>query len=52
MKVMDDLVEQDKNVPEDVRSMQEIVKMANSIFPILQFTGDCPGANKDGKLPS
>ena len=31
--------------------MKEIVKMANSICPSLQFTGDYPGANTDGKLP-
>ena len=35
MKVVENLVDQDKEVPEDVRSMDEIVKMANSICPIL-----------------
>jgi len=51
MKVIEELIDQDKEIPEDVRSMEEIVKMANSICPILQFTGDCPGANANGKLP-
>ena len=35
MKVVEDLVDQDNEVPEDVRSMEEIVKMANLICPIL-----------------
>ena len=51
MKVVENLFDQDKEVPEDVRSMDEIVKMAKSICSILQFTGDCPGANTEGKLP-
>ena len=55
MKIVEDLIEQDKikdeQTPVDVRSMEEIVKMANSICPILQFTGDCPGANPNRKLP-
>ena len=50
MKVVENLVDRDKEVPENVRSMDEIVKMANSICPVLQFTGDCPGANTDGKF--
>ena len=37
--------------PDNVRSMKEIIKMAISICPILQFTGDCPGANENNKLP-
>ena len=35
MKVVENLVDRDNEVPEDVRSMEEIVKMANSICSIL-----------------
>ena len=46
MRIVEDKVEIDQEIPEDVRSMREIIKMANSICPILQFTGDCPGAEE------
>ena len=51
MEIEQNLIEQDMTMADDVRSMKEIIKMANSICPILQFTGDCPGANTNNKLP-
>ena len=51
MEIEQNLIEQDMTMADDVRSMKEIIKMANSICPILQFTGDCPGANTSNKLP-
>ena len=39
--VNDDLVEDDKNLPADKRSLVEILKMGNSINPMIQLTGDC-----------
>ena len=50
MKVVENLVDRDKEIPEDVRSMDETVKKTNSICPVLQLIGDCPGANTDGKF--
>ena len=50
-KIIEDPIDRDKEIPEDARSMEEIVNKANSICPILQFTSDCPGANADDKLP-
>ena len=38
MEIEQDLIEQDMTMADDVRSMKEIIKMANSICPILQFT--------------
>ena len=51
MRIREELIQKDKETHDDVRSMKEIVKMANSICSILQFTGDCAGASTDGKLP-
>ena len=51
MEIEQNLIEQDMTMADDVRSMKEIIKMANSICPTLQFTGDCPGANTNNKLP-
>ena len=51
MEIEHCLIQQDMEKADDVRSMEEIIKMANSICPILQFTGDCPGANENNKLP-
>ena len=50
MKVVEDLVSEDQKEYDDLRSLREIVTMANSICPILQLEGDCPSANEDKKL--
>ena len=39
---------EERGQKDDVRSIKEIVKMANSICPILQIVGDCPGKSADG----
>ena len=45
MKTLTHLKEEDekRGELEDERTMKEIVKMANSICPIIQFVGNCPG---------
>ena len=45
------LMEEDRDIPSDQRTMREVVKMANSITNIVQFTGDCPSLNLSGKMP-
>ena len=45
------LVEEDRDIPGDIRTMREVVKMANSITTMVQFTGDCPSLNESGKMP-
>ena len=55
MKVLEHLKEEEdeeRGQKDDVRSMKEIVKMANSICPILQIVGDCPGKSADGNYLS
>ena len=45
------LVEEDQAQEQDSRSMKEVVKMGNSIFDMVQLTGDCPSDNLNGKMP-
>ena len=50
MLVQQELIEDDLNEKEDVRSMREMSKMADSICPILKTTYDCPGMQANGKM--
>ena len=43
--IKEDLVDQDAHIPADKRSLMEIIKMGNSINPMIQLTGDCPSSN-------
>ena len=45
------MVEEDKEVASDIRTMREVVRMGNSIDPTIQLTGDCPSLNESGKMP-
>ena len=45
------MVEEDKEVAPDIRTMREVVRMGNSIDPTIQLTGDCPSLNESGKMP-
>ena len=45
------LEEEDKEVQADMRTMTEVVRMGNSLSPMIQLTGDCPSANESGKMP-
>ena len=45
------LIEEDLAMEPDSRSMKEVVKMGNSIFAMVQLTGDCPSENPNGKMP-
>ena len=40
-----------KVVEPDLRTMREVVKMASSIHPMIQLTGDCPSLNNDKRMP-
>ena len=46
-----ELVESDKAVPEDKRTMEELRKIANTIFECVQFTTECPSGQENGKVP-
>ena len=45
------LVEEDLLLEPDLRSMREVVKMGNSIYHMVQLTGDCPSENSNGMMP-
>ena len=51
MVVREDLVEEDLLLPSDMRSMEEIRKMGNSILEMIQLEEDYPSKNGDKKLP-
>ena len=51
MVKMEELVESDKDIPEDVRTMNELRKIANTVFECVQFTTDCPSNHVEGKVP-
>ena len=51
MVIEDDKIEEDRTESGDRRTMREMVQMACSVCPILQFTEDCPGKHDDQKMP-
>ena len=51
MDIIEELKDENEGHNDEIGSMEETVKMAISICPILQFVGDCPEKNADGKLP-
>ena len=42
MVVIPELVEIDKAIAKDKRTMEEIRNIANTVYPCVQFTTDCP----------
>ena len=51
MVMLPHLVEEDMEVEPDLRTMREVVRMASSIHPMIQLTGDCPSKSNDGRMP-
>ena len=45
-----DLVEEDKTVPADQRTMKVLKKIGNTIFKCVQFSIDCP-SQPSGSIP-
>merc|ERR550517_1572761 len=44
------LVEEDMEVPTDMRTTREIAKMGSSISNMIQLTWDCPSNNDNRKM--
>ena len=40
------MVDEDKEVAADERTMREVLRMGSSINPCIQLTGDCPSINE------
>ena len=51
MMVKEELVEDDKLLPDDMRTMEELRKMADDICPMIQLEEDYPSKYDDNKLP-
>ena len=51
MIIMDHLVEEDKLIPEDRRTMIELRRMGNSICPMIQLEEDFPSRHENILLP-
>ena len=44
------LMEEDEEVPNDMRTTREVAKMGSSISQMIQLTWDCPSNNINGKM--
>ena len=44
------LVEEDKDIPKDIRTAREVAKMGSSISNMIRLTWDCPSNNNNGKI--
>ena len=51
MVVIEQLVQSDELLPADMRTMEELRKMGNSICEIIQLEEDFPSKHDDQKLP-
>ena len=47
----DDLVEEDEAIEDDVRTMNLLKSISNTIMSCVQYTIDCPSLNPDGRVP-
>ena len=45
-----DLVDEDEQIPNDIRTAKEVAKMGSSISEMIQLTWDCPSNNNNGKM--
>ena len=48
---VEELVEEDKLLPEDWRTMEELRKISNTVYGCVQFTVDCPSSHQAGMVP-
>ena len=51
MMLKEEFVEDDKLLPDDMRTMEELRKMADDICPMIQLEEDYPSKYDDNKLP-
>ena len=51
MEIKKELIESDKDVPEDERTMKELNKIGSSIHPSIKTTFDFPSKNQNLKMP-
>ena len=51
LEVKEELVDEDKMVPEDERTMKLLKEVANTVYECVQFTVDFPSAHPEKKVP-
>ena len=51
MVVVREESESDKLIAPDVRTLQEILKMGNSLCEMVQLTGECPSSSQNSRMP-
>ena len=51
MVVVKELVEDNKQIAEDVRTMNVLKDIGNSIYKCVQYTVDCPTFHPSGMVP-
>ena len=51
MVKVEELVEAEKMLPEDWRTMEELRKISNTVYGCVQFTVDCPSSHEAGMVP-
>ena len=49
--MVEDLVNTDKDIPDDVRTMDELRKKASTVFNCMQFTTEFPSIREEGMVP-
>ena len=51
MDIVAELVDVDKEKHADQRTFEELKKIANTIYPCIQFTTDTPSSHEAGMCP-
>ena len=51
MMRVEELADGDMDAPEDARMMEELRKIANTVFQCMQFTIDCLSIQEEGMVP-
>ena len=48
---MEEFVDEDKNIPGDLRTARILTEIANTVSPFIRLTFDCPSLHTDGAMP-
>ena len=51
MEIIEEEIENDRNVPADVRTAKILKKVGDSVCPFIKVSVDCPSNHDDGFLP-
>ena len=51
MEIVEEEIENDRCVPDDLRTAKILKEIGNSIYPFIRVSVDCPSNHNDGILP-